>query len=76
MSQPLRLNCLEWWYDALYEPIGIVLRTNNRDALLGSLFIARKNAADPQLDALVAIRAPFIEDEVWVLHRKVQINEE
>ncbi len=43
---------LELWYAALDTPLGLAVRTDNRDKLKMRLYAARAKAHDPSLDAL------------------------
>lgn len=62
------LNLLEYWYAALAEPVGVVLRTDDRDRLRAKLYAARREAVDEKLSSLSIIFSPTAEDEVWIMH--------
>ena len=66
MSQDL----LEYWYDALKQPVGLILRTSDVEALKQRLYAARRAASDPRLiDLTLATSPDFPESELWIVRK-------
>lgn len=66
---------LEWWYEALHEPVGIILLTSDRHRLMNQLYAARVDAGKPEeLAGLSICMSPTAENELWILHRKVTVD--
>lgn len=65
-----REGFLEYWYQALREPIGIAIETDAPERLRQLLYQARAKAADPQLSALMLIVPQGANStEVFIAHR-------
>lgn len=60
---------LEFLYQALSAPFGIVLRTNDVEKLRARLYAARKEAQDLDLDNLSLVPSPYSSSELWILRR-------
>lgn len=59
---------LELWYDALASDLGIVIKTNDPEALRQQLYKSRREAGDPNLDNLsVRISPTMPREEVWIV---------
>ncbi len=63
-SEPEILAAL---YLAAGRPVGVSLRTNDRDFLQRKIYFARKRANDPVLQCLTIVFSPEKEDEVWIM---------
>jgi hypothetical protein len=72
-SDPL----LAIWLQALGEPIGLVLRTSDRERVRTALWSARKRSGDSDLDVLVLRGSPWGEDELVICRASaVAVKEE
>jgi hypothetical protein len=59
---------LEFWYEALSEPIGIVLVTNNLEAAKQALYKARRDCGDSDLASLTIRVNPLAPDrELFIM---------
>jgi len=59
---------LEFLYQALNSNLGIILSTNNPEALRQQLYKARREAQDSTLDSLsIRISPVSPKDEVWIV---------
>lgn len=66
---------LEWWFQALHEPVGIILTSNNRVVLMNKLYAARKAyTQDDSLQALSICVSPTDPTELWIVHKTVRID--
>lgn len=75
MANANDLPLLELWYQALHDPgrIGIRVPCNDPDRMKTALYKARKDAADPQLGALMLQTSPLNPDgEVLITHRIIE----
>lgn len=73
----MNLPILELWYRALQEPIGIIVPCSDPDKMKARLYVARKQAADPELQKLMIHTSPRKDRaEVWITHRHVDITRE
>ena len=61
-------------YLALAEPIGLLLRTSNRDVAVRSLYNALYAMKDPALARLQIRTSPLADGDVVICHRKVELN--
>lgn len=66
-KQPALL--LEHWYSALRSPSGVCIRVSDIELAKAQLYRARKDALDPQLDALSLVQSPTAADELWIVHK-------
>lgn len=57
---------LSFWYAALAAERGIVLETNDRERLKQKLYVARKEAADPDLEKLSIRTSPDSPNQLWI----------
>lgn len=64
------MNYLETWYEALLSPHGIIVRSTNPTATKSQLYLARKAALDPQLEALSIADSPVDPNEFWIVRRE------
>lgn len=55
------------WYAALREPIGLCLRSNDRNLLRQKLYAVRARAKDEALEKLSIIFSPSEEDQIWII---------
>lgn len=60
---------LEYLYDALRSPRGIVLRTNDVERLRAKLYATRKETLDPDLEVLSFIPSPTDPSELWLVRK-------
>lgn len=60
-------DLLTHWYTALREPIGLCLRTNDRNLLRQRLYAVRVKAKDEALEKLSIIFSPSEEDQLWIM---------
>lgn len=60
-------DLLTHWYTALREPIGLCLRTNDRNLLRQRLYAIRARAKDEALEKLSIIFSPNEEDQLWII---------
>lgn len=67
---------LVFWYEALAEPIGVKLYTENRRATMQQLYRAREKACDPQLQALSIVVSPTDQNELWIVKQKPELGED
>lgn len=59
---------LQLWYEALASDLGIVISTNNPEALRQVLYKARRESGDPALEGMSVRISPLLPDqEVWIL---------
>jgi len=59
---------LELLYEALASRYGIIVATNNPEALRQQLYKARREAADPDLQQLSIRISPLLpKQEVWIV---------
>ncbi len=62
---------LEFLYEALGSPHGIVLQSENRDLLRAKLYKAKRDACDTALDVLALIPSPTMADELWIVKKEL-----
>lgn len=67
----MSFSYLEFWYQALNSPGGIVIRTNNPPLFRQNAYKARREAHDPQLMLLSLCHSPTDPNELWVVHREL-----
>lgn len=60
---------LEHWYRALHAEIGICLLTDDLERLRQKLYVARRDANDPSLDALSIVTSPISPNQLWIVKR-------
>lgn len=60
---------LEHWYAALNSPLGVCLRTSDRERLRAALYKSRAEACDETLQALSVVFSPTASDEVWIVKK-------
>lgn len=65
MSQLRELQTL--LYNALAEPIGLLVKSSDPNGLVAKLRAARDKAEDPALSALQFRRSPFAEGDLLIL---------
>lgn len=66
---------LERWFQALHEPVGIILYTNDRQRLMNQLYAARKAHDTPEeLMGLSICLSPTAENELWIIHKIVRVE--
>jgi hypothetical protein len=61
---------LELWYQALAEPIGLVIETNNPDRYKARLYRAREESGDPALKALSIVQSPTTPNQIWIIKNR------
>lgn len=61
------MNLLETLYDALREPLGIVVETNDVERLRQKLYALRKD--HPDLADLSLVPSPTTPNQLWILKR-------
>jgi len=66
---------LVFWYQALAEPIGIRLYTENRRATMQQLYRAREKSGDPQLRELSIVVSPVDQNELWIAKQKPELSD-
>jgi len=71
--RPYAHEFLPCWYNALDEEIGILIRTNDRIKLVNTLYDARKEAADPELEALMICQVS--EDTIFIAKKATELEE-
>jgi hypothetical protein len=70
------LPLIELWYAALREPIGIKVQTNDAERMKTSLYLARKQAEEPELAKLMIQTSPLNpKGEVFITHREIDLPE-
>lgn len=68
VSRPTAPSYLSFWYEALSAEFGIIISTNNPEALRQALYKARREAGDPALDHMSIRISPLLpEEEVWIV---------
>lgn len=65
---------LVFWYEALNDPIGVKLFTENRRATMQQLYRAREKSGDPQLQTLSIVVSPSAQNELWIVKQEPEIN--
>lgn len=71
------LSFLELWFEALHEPIGIVVQTTNRTVLMNRLYKARSEYQSPEdLAGLSIVMSPVSDKELWIIHKVVKVVKE
>ena len=60
-------------YNALDEEIGILVRTPDRISLVNTLYDARKEAQDPELDALMILQPA--EDTIYIAKKATELDD-
>ena len=58
---------LEYWYQALGERYGIVLKTDNPKQTIQRLYRTRKEANDPELYKLHIKNSPVDPEAIWIV---------
>jgi hypothetical protein len=58
-----------YWYAALAARHGIVIETDNVQLLVGRLYTARREAADPDLDRVSILNSPTTPGQVWLVKK-------
>lgn len=67
---------LEWWFQALNEPVGIILKTSDRTRLTAKLYAARAAHSNPQeLAGLSIAMSPTALDELWIIHQIIKVED-
>lgn len=68
---------LQHLYDALHEPVGIVISADDGDAerLRQRLYALRKQSADKSLDDLAFIISPTVPGELWLVRKHPDAEE-
>ncbi len=61
---------LEHLYTALHSTHGIALECNDVTALRQRLYVERRAADDPDLDALSLVASPFNPRVLWIVKRQ------
>lgn len=69
MSIPL----INYWYQALESPIGIIIETDDRNLLRQHLWLARRKAFDPELENL-QLSYSHNPNEVWIWHKATRLR--
>lgn len=65
---------LEYWYKALGQQVGIVIVSSDTKRLMSQLYVARREAQDPDLMKLSICTSPTSPDELWIVHKTVKVN--
>lgn len=75
MPSPFADEFLGYWYAALDEEIGILLRIipKERQKIMNILYEGRQRAADPELDALMIIVPK--EDTLYIAKKATELVE-
>ncbi len=60
---------IEFLYEALSKPFGVVVETDNPERCRQKLYAARRASADPELDGL-SIVIPGSPGEVWIVKKE------
>lgn len=68
----LESQMLELWYAALREDIGVVIETDDPDRCIQKLYAARRQAQDPDLNAISIVRSPTDNFHLWLVKRYEQ----
>lgn len=68
-KDPTEPEILAALYLAVGRPVGISLRTNDRDFLQRKIYFARQKTNDPVLEPLTVVFSPEKEDEVWIMKK-------
>jgi hypothetical protein len=58
---------LEYWYDALRSPRGILLEAKDRELARQQLYAARRAANDPDLEGLSIRFSPLDPTHLWIV---------
>jgi len=58
------------WYSALAAPYGIVVETDNPEALKARLYAARAESQDPDLANISIKTSPFNPSQLWLIKRQ------
>jgi len=69
MPVDIKEPILNYWYRALHSPEGIELIATDFDAVRQKLYMARREARDPDLDNLSICASPFDPDRLWIVKR-------
>jgi hypothetical protein len=64
---------LPLWYNALDEEIGLLIRTDQRQLLVNTLYDARTIAQDPELEALMILQPA--EDMIYIAKKATELEE-
>lgn len=65
---------IHYLYQALTTPLGVCLQVSDVEAVRQRLYTARREAADPLLDALALVPSPTAPDELWIVKRGSKIE--
>ena len=61
---------INFWYEALGTPLGIVIATDNPERFRAKLYALRKEANDPMLDSISVVISPSSPgSHVWLVKR-------
>ena len=70
-------HVIDLWYQALRQPFGVKVDTNDAERLKARLYMARKDADDPALAALMIQTSPLNPTgQLYILHREIEIPDE
>lgn len=76
MQQP-QINWLEFWYEALNSPFGIVVAVSDIEAGKQRLYQARAKSGDPALSAIQIRVSPVSPlEELWLVRQHPEKKEE
>jgi hypothetical protein len=60
---------LNMWYEALGSERGVKVRTDDPKRCREKLYAFRREAKDPDLDALSVVQSPTSANEIWIIRR-------
>lgn len=63
---------LPYWYNAMDEEIGLLVRTNDRRKLTAILYEARQEAGDESLSELMLLQ--IAEDTIFIAKRSTEVE--
>lgn len=58
---------VSYWYSALASEFGVVVWSDNPDALKQRLYAARREAMDPALESLSIVVSPTNPEHLWIV---------
>lgn len=71
-EHPSKLDVITRMYEALNEPIGVVVVTNNIELLRQLFYRFRKE--DPNFEILALLQSPIEPSHVWIVRKDAKNN--
>lgn len=68
------LVSLTLWYEALGQPLGVVVETNDVENCRQKLYALRREANDRDLDSLGIVISPDKPGQIWIVKKQVKVD--